>query len=160
MSAPTVRSARTRPRTRPVALDPEMRGRTYAIPFAAVWAAALFVAKSRMMGWKVVGSDDLAGEIEVHATSRAFRLPARILVSVALDANAQTQVKVAAARLHWGVDWGVNVRRVRRFLHALDEMVARYPGESPDQRPSAAIPLGSARAASPSRMPEAVAGTG
>lgn len=156
MSAPTVRSARTRP----VALDPEMRGRTYAIPFAAVWTAALFLAGKRMRGWIVVDSDDVAGVIEVHATGSALRLPARLLVSVALDANAQTQVDVAAERQHWGIDWGVNVRRIKRFLDALDEMVARYPGETPDQRPSAAIRLGAAGPASPSRVPEAVAGAG
>lgn len=121
VNALTVRNARTRPG----ALDPEMRGRTYAVPFAEVWDAALYLAETRMRGWKVANSDDLAGVIEVHATSRALRLPARIVVSVALDANAQTRVDLAAEGRHRGGDLGVNVRRIRRFLRALDELLTR-----------------------------------
>ncbi len=120
-----------RARTCPGARDPEMRGRTYAIPFVAVWNAALSLADGGLKGWEIVGSDDLAGVIEVDATSRALSLPARIVVSVGLDADAQTRVDLEAEGRHMGGDLGVNVRRIKRFVRALDELLSARPGQTP-----------------------------
>jgi len=103
---------------------PETAGRTYAIPFIAVWDAALKLAHGRLAGWTVVHSDDLAGTIEADVKSMIFPRPARAIVSVTLDADAQTRFDLSLVPQHRGTDLGVHRRRIKRFLHALDGALA------------------------------------
>lgn len=110
-------------RTQPGAGDPDLAGRTYAIPFAAVWDATLRLATGKLRGWTLVREDDMEGVVEVMATSWPLRLPARIVVSVTLDANAQTRVDLLAEGRHKGGDLGANARRIKRFIRALDRLL-------------------------------------
>lgn len=116
-------------RTRPDAGDPDLAGRTYAVPFAVVWDATLRLAKGKLRGWTLLREDDLEGVVEVMATSWPLRLPARIVVSVTLDANAQTRVDLLAEGRHKGGDLGANARRIKRFIRALDRLLDVRAGQ-------------------------------
>lgn len=69
-------------------------------------------------------SDDLAGVIEANVRSMIFPRPARAIVSVTLDADAQTRFDLSLEPQHRGTDLGVHRRRLKRFLHALDRELA------------------------------------
>lgn len=131
LEALAVRDAQTRIGAR----DPDMAGRTYAVPFAAVWAAALRLADGEMKGWTLVRWDDMEGVVEARATSWPLPLPARIVVSVTLDANAQTRVDLVAEGRHKGGDLGANARRIKRFLRALDQRLDLRAGQVLDVAP-------------------------
>lgn len=106
------------------AADPRLRGRTYAVPFEDVWQAALqLVAELRR--WELVEHDDREGIIRAVAHARLQRLAAGVTVRVGLDVNAQTRVDVMSASRHGVADLGSNVRRIGRFLGALDRSVER-----------------------------------
>ena len=43
------------------ALDPALRGRTYAIPFETVWQAVVGLAGGGLRGWSIESADDQIG---------------------------------------------------------------------------------------------------
>lgn len=99
--------------------DPRLRPRTYAVPFAVVWDAALEIARGTP-GWAVTASDSLAGEIVAEATTRMWKLVDDVWIRISLDEDGQTRVDVTSASRVGRADLGTNARRIARFLHALD----------------------------------------
>lgn len=110
---------RNRAFTDPESDDPRLRGRTYAVPFARVWDAALEIAQ-KTRGWTIVTSDPRGGEIVAEARTRMWKFVDDVWVRMSLDENGQTRVDMASASRTGSADLGTNVRRIARFLHALD----------------------------------------
>ncbi|MDE2654472.1 MAG: DUF1499 domain-containing protein [Gemmatimonadota bacterium] len=109
--------------------DPGLVGRTYAIPFGIVWDAAVRLTGGGLRGWATAGLDEMAGIVEARVRGVVLRLPARVVITVSLDDNAQTRVDVAAEGKHRGGDLGANARRIRRFCSALDRAVEAEPNQ-------------------------------
>lgn len=101
------------------ASDPRLRGRTYAVPFAHVWDAALQIAR-QTRGWTVTESDPRAGEIVAVAQTRLWKFTDDVWIRISLDEDAQTRVDLTSASRKGSADLGTNARRIARFLHALD----------------------------------------
>lgn len=113
-----------RARTRPDAPDPRLRGRAYAIPFAEVWEAALETAGKRAR-WTVAESDGRSGEIRVEARTLLWKFVDDVTIRVSLDGDGLTRVDLESASRVGSFDFGVNARRIARFLHALDRRLRR-----------------------------------
>ncbi len=109
--------------TTPASEDPDLCGRTYAIPFGEVWDAVVRLTAGGLKGWKMVRWDDDVGLVEAEAQSPLLTMTADVAVSVTLDGNAQTRVDVKARKRGRGGDLGANRRRVRRFVRALDKQL-------------------------------------
>ncbi len=104
--------------TDPESDDPRLRGRTYGIPFATVWNAALAEVAAR--GWTVLEAEPVAGEIHAEARTRLWKFTDDVWIRLSLDANGQTRVDmVSASRVGRG-DLGTNARRIARFLRGVD----------------------------------------
>jgi hypothetical protein len=119
--------------TSPAAADPALQGRTYAIPFDAVWQASVRLAGGGLRGWSLIEADDYAGSI--LACSRGiFGALHDIAIDVVLDEDAQTRVdaRVAARK---APDFGRSRRRLVRFFRQLDRAMARLPGSAPPAPP-------------------------
>ena len=114
--------------------DPGLAGRTYAIPFAAVWDAATALAGGRLRGWRIARADDEIGIVMADVKGPLLPMEANVSVYVTLDANAQTRVDMWARGLHRGWGFGVHQRRVRRFFDALDRALDAEPGQILDPR--------------------------
>ena len=110
---------RNRAFTDPEADDPRLRGRSYGVPFARVWSAALEVAQ-RTRGWTVVGSDPVAGEIVAEARTPLWKFTDDVWLRLSLDEDGQTRVDMASSSRQGGGDLGTNARRIARFLRTLD----------------------------------------
>ena len=117
---------RRRVRTDARARDRALRGRTYAIPFDAVWRGAVGLADGGLRGWRLLATDDQKGVLEAEATWTLFRSVGQVRVVIGLDANGQTRVDVEATSSN-PLDLGTGRRRVRRFLLALDQKVGATP---------------------------------
>ena len=116
---------RNRAYTSPESKDPKLRGRDYAVPFVQVWEAALETAKKRPR-WTVTEADARAGEIRAEAKTVLWRFVDDVLIRLSLDEDdGRTRVDVVSASRLKGYDWGVNARRIARFLHALDRALGR-----------------------------------
>jgi hypothetical protein len=122
VSAPRRGSAATAARS----ADPELRGRTYGIPFEDVWQACLHLAERRLRGWSVREADDQVGIIRAETRS-LFGSEHDVTISVTLDPNAQTRVDATAAARKPDWDLGAARRRLIRFYRALDRTLARSP---------------------------------
>jgi hypothetical protein len=109
--------------------DPALRGRTYTIPFDRVWNAALQLAGGGLRGWRVVHQDDKSGHISAVAPRAFIGRPADVLVSVRLDADGQTRVDVESTSRASKRDWGMNRRRIRRLMSALDQKLGATPAQ-------------------------------
>lgn len=104
--------------TDPESNDPRLRGRTYGIPFAAVWSAAL--AEIAASGWTVLEADPVAGEVHAEAHTRLWKFTDDVWIRLSLDGDGQTRVDmVSASRVGRG-DLGTNARRIARFLRGVD----------------------------------------
>ena len=109
--------------TGPEAVDPDLVGRTYAIPFGQVWDAVVRLTAGGLKGWKMLRWDDDTGLVEAEVQGPLLPLVADVAVTVVLDHNAQTRVDLrASGRGKWG-DLGANRRRTRRFFTALDSQL-------------------------------------
>lgn len=109
--------------TGPDAGDPDLVGRTYAIPFGQVWDAVVRLTAGGLKGWRMLRWDDDAGIVEAEVHGPLLPLVADIAVTVVLDQNAQTRVDLTAkGRGNWG-DLGANHRRTRKFFRALDSQL-------------------------------------
>lgn len=116
---------RNRAYTSPESKDPKLRGRDYAVPFVQVWEAALETAKKRPR-WTVTEADPRAGEIRAEAKTVLWRFVDDVLIRLSLDEDdGRTRVDVVSQSRLKGYDWGVNARRIARFLHALDRALRR-----------------------------------
>jgi len=107
--------------TDPAHEESGLRGRTYAIPFEAVWQASLGLVGGRLPRWSHVRSDDVTGTILADVAPAFLRPAADVLIKVTLDENAQTRVdmSISSRTEHW--DLGASYRRVARFYKALDQ---------------------------------------
>jgi uncharacterized protein (DUF1499 family) len=99
--------------------DPRLRGRSYAVPFAEVWAVALDIAQNTP-GWTILSSDPRAGEIVAEATTRLWGFTDDVWIRLSLDEDGQTCVEMASASRKGSGDLGTNTRRIARFLRSLD----------------------------------------
>lgn len=116
-----------RAQTDPSSEDPRLLGRTYAIPFEAVWQAATQLASGGIKGWSLWVADDQAGKIEA-STAPFFFLPAGdIRVRIGLDANAQTRVDVMSTSRTERGDFGRSRRAIGRFFERLDDVLEARP---------------------------------
>lgn len=106
--------------TSPDAVDPRLRGRTYAIPFERVWHEALQLAGGKLPRWKVVEADDREGIIHAEATTPLLRATDDVSIRVSLDRDAQTRVDLQSRSRTGRADLGVNARRVAKFCRMLD----------------------------------------
>ena len=106
--------------------DPRLRAREYAVPFAAVWTAALGIAQSTR-GWTVTASDPRAGEIVAEARTTLWKFVDDVWIRISLDEDGQTRVDMASASRKGSADLGTNARRIARFLRSLD---ARLSGST------------------------------
>lgn len=116
---------RTSAVTAPNAEDPQLRGRTYAIPFEDVWQGALRVVRERLRGWTLDTADDQEGHIIAHVQGWFKKLNGIISITITLDEDAQTRVDAQAVTPDTTRDWGLNARRLRAFTRALDREAAR-----------------------------------
>ena len=120
---------RNRAQTRPDHPSPKLRGRTYPVPFARVWDAAVETARRRPR-WTIVEEDARNGEIRAEARTLLWRFVDDVTVRISLDGEGLTRVDVASASRVGKGDLGVNARRIARFLHALDRRLRRGAGQA------------------------------
>lgn len=109
--------------------DPRLRGRTYSIPFDAVWEASIRVIRRRLRGWVVVLDDDRAGRINALATSLFRKLETEVIVTVGLDENGQTRVDLRAVSRTERRDWGRSRRLIGKFTKRLDGELEARPSQ-------------------------------
>lgn len=113
--------------------DVRLQGRTYAIPFDAVWTATLdLIQRSRR--WKVVSADDQQGRIHVEALSLVFRHTDDLYFHIGLDEDAQTRVDLRGHTRGDKRDLGRKARVVGRFLRRLDAALKATPDQILDPR--------------------------
>ena len=118
---------RNRAETDPWSDDPRLWGRTYAIPFDRVWGTCMELA-TNWSRWELLHSDDLAGMIQVLCTTLVFRFKDELEIRVRLDENALTRVDVRSRSTKGRRDFGVNARRIGRFLLRLDKLLGAGKG--------------------------------
>lgn len=116
------------------ASDPTLRGRTYAIPFEAVWQAVVGLAGGGVRGWSIESADDQLGVVKAHVRGGALRPEVDVRVSIRLDRNAQTRVDVLASARSERGDLGRSRRLVTRFFARLDRRLGAGPGQILDPR--------------------------
>ena len=109
--------------------DPELRGRTYAIPFDTVWTAVLQLAGGGLSRWLLTREDDGPGIVQAEVRPRLWGENDDVLIRVKLDRNAQTRVDVTASSRGQRGDWGRSRRRVLRFCRALDGALSASPDQ-------------------------------
>jgi uncharacterized protein (DUF1499 family) len=101
---------------------PDLQPRRYDRPRERVWDAALATARSRR-GWEITANDPATGEI--HAVADVFLTPFKDDVTVQVTAAGGESVVNVRSRSRVGrADLGVNARRIRAYLRALDERLA------------------------------------
>lgn len=109
--------------TAPASRDPRLRGRTYAVPFEAVWQAALRLTDDGLPGWSRLHADDHAGVIRATVRSRT-NARHDVEIRIGLDPDAQTRVDAHATPHVPGRDFGRAARRLHSFCCALDRALA------------------------------------
>ncbi len=102
-------------------MDPRLVGRTYAIPFGAVWDNAVRLAAGGLRGWKMIRWDDQEGVLEAEVEGVVFSLLATVTLRIGLDENGQTRVDMEARTVSSRGDLGANARRTERFFLTLDK---------------------------------------
>jgi len=108
--------------------DPDLRGRTYAIPFDRVWNAAVALAGGDLGRWRLIAADDREGVI----TAERKGFPKRVTVvriEIGLDENAQTRVDLRARPAEGHGDFGGSRRTVRLFVRGLDARLGVLPAQ-------------------------------
>ncbi len=131
-------------RTRPDHPDPRLRGRRYAIPFQVVWDQVRTLADGShpdgLSRWKGVRADDREGVVEAECTTRLFRFVDDVRLTVALDAEGQTQVHGESRSRVGRADLGTNARRVTRFFRELDRALEAEGWPTAAPRPPTPTP--------------------
>ena len=113
--------------TDPRSLDARLVGRTYAIPFDAVWSAAMKLAGKDLRRWTLESSDDIAGLIEASSKTLLFGQQDAVRIEIGLDENAQTRVDMSSMSRSERPDLGRNRRAIGRFLKRLDKTLGARP---------------------------------
>lgn len=109
--------------------DPDLRGRTYAIPFDRVWTTAVELAGGKLSRWFIVRDDDGPGVIQAEVRPRLWGENADVLIRIGLDEDAQTRVDLVSSSRGQRRDWGASRRRVIRFFKALDRALSATPDQ-------------------------------
>jgi hypothetical protein len=120
--------------TAPSAEDDRLQGRTYAVPFEAVWRASLKLVDGGLRGWSLTGSDDGEGIIRGQVRGGLWRNESAITLRIILDEDAQTRIDGLSASRVGRADLGANARRLGRFFQGLDRAL-----ESALDRPIATV---------------------
>jgi len=116
--------------TNPAAPDPDLRGRTWAVPFDDVWEAAVWLASGGLRGCSLRRANDRDGIIIAEARAR-FVGVSDFTISVVLDADAQTRVDARSVSREGKADLGTNARRIRTFFRRLEDRLEAKLGERP-----------------------------
>jgi hypothetical protein len=124
--------------THPKHDDPHLRGRTYAVPFATVWRAAVELASGGLLGWTVREADEGKGVLSAESKTLVFRFVDDVQLRMSLDENGQTRVDMISSSRSGRGDLGKNARRVRKFFRVLDKKIGAGPREILD--PNISIP--------------------
>jgi hypothetical protein len=119
---------RNRAQTHPRHSDPSLRGRTYAIPYALVWAEATAMAGGELRGWTLLEADEDLGVFKAEAKTMVFGFVDDVQLRISLDENAQTRVDMTSESRKGNGDLGMNARRIRKFLSSLDRRIGAGPG--------------------------------
>lgn len=114
--------------TDPTSEDPRLLGRTYAIPFEAVWQAATQLAGGGIRGWALWVADDQIGLIEA-STNPFLGSAADVRITIGLDENAQTRVDLTSTSRSAHGDLGRSRRNIGTFLRRLDRFLEARPGQ-------------------------------
>lgn len=130
--------ATNRAATDPGSDDPRLVGRTYVIPFEAVWRACMSLVEKHGR-WRLLQADDLAGFIRVRCTTFVFRLEGDLEIRIGLDEHGLTRVDVRSRSRRGRTDLGMNTRRVGRFFQKLDRMLRAESGKILDPREAAQL---------------------
>jgi len=115
--------------TDPADEDPRLRGRTYAIPFEAVWQASIGLGGGGLRGWSMESADDQRGVIKVRVAPMIMFPEVLVRINVSLDANAQTRVELAATSRTERGDLGRSRRLIARFVRRLDKKLKARPDQ-------------------------------
>ncbi len=124
--------------TNPWSDDPRLIGRTYAIPFEAVWRGCMKIVRQRSR-WRIIKSDDLVGFIRVRCVTLFLRKEDDLEILVGLDEHGLTRVDLRSMSRTDRRDLGVNVRRVGRFSRRLDKALGAGKGKILDPRETARL---------------------
>jgi uncharacterized protein (DUF1499 family) len=102
---------------------PDLQPRVYTLPRDQVFEAAAATAHATS-GWDVTSVDPAAGEIQAvaHVRWTPFRDDVTIRVT---DSHGQAVVNVRSRSRVGRGDLGVNARRIRAYLRALDDYIER-----------------------------------
>ena len=130
--------ATNRAETDPSSDDPRLLGRTYAIPFDAVWHGCMKLVQERSR-WSLLLADDLAGFIRVLCTTMVFRFEDDLEIRIVLDEHGLTRVDVRSHSRKARADLGLHARRVGRFFRSLDQVLGAGPGKILDPRETARL---------------------
>lgn len=106
--------------------NPRLRGRTYFVPFAAVWDEILAMIDAQPR-WKIVRADEGAGQIRAEVTTALFGFVDDVRIRVKLDQNALTRVDMWSSSRVGRADFGTNARRIAKFYRDLDRRLQRAP---------------------------------
>ena len=115
--------------THPEHPDRSLRGRTYALPFARVWAAAADMASAGLRGWTVVMADEDLGTLQARCQTLVFHATHDVEIRVSLDENGQTRVDMSSAARGNTGGLGYHARRIRGFFRVLDNRIGAGPGK-------------------------------
>ena len=107
--------------------NPQLRGRTYAIPFAKVWAAAVELASGGLRGWTLVEADEDRGTFSAESKTLVFRFVDDVELRMSLDEYGQTRVDLTSASRVGRGDLGRNARQIRKFFRVLDKRIGAGP---------------------------------
>lgn len=127
--------------TDPASPDPELRGRTYAIPFERVWLETLEMADGDLEGWRLMEADDREGVVKAEARTRVFGWVDDVVIRIRLDPNAQTRVDMESRSRTGRGDLGANRRRIRMYFRELERRLDVKPEQIWDGPPSEAAPV-------------------
>ena len=116
----------TTSRTSADATDRRLVGRTYAIPFAQVWEAALDLVRGELPRWHARWWDEEEGVIHALTRGRLSRRTSDVVIRIRLDVQAQTRVDLRSTSRSRGLgDFGSNTRLIGTFIGALDRKFIR-----------------------------------
>lgn len=101
----------------------EPEGLRLQVPYLRVWEALGEEIRSRSR-WELVGADRQAGRVRVECTSLVFGLVDDLEVEVGLDGDGYTRVEARSASRVGKGDFGVNRRRIRSLMEALERRVS------------------------------------
>ena len=83
---------KNRAQTHPKHPDPTLRGRTYAIPFAKVWAEAVAMASGGLRGWTMLEADEDLGVFRAESKTLVLSFVDDVQFRISLDENAKSRV--------------------------------------------------------------------